>query len=221
MTEPAILTTPPVSTTTETPTSESTAAPSTLAVADDEPVLNKREFVELRKEVRALRKLFEGRTAETTVAAPTTPSLDAAKLQAELSFRDALDGAGLHDANQRAILRRLWAAEKPQDISGWLNETAPTVLGVRRPTPAPVARTDTGAPATDRKTVIPDSISALTPAMVASMSPADIVNHYETKVRPRSNSHNPLAAALQKRRTTTPDLSPVIDQLSKIQRGGR
>lgn len=155
-------------------------APQT-APGSDEPLLNKREVVDLRKEMRdakaamaatleAIKALVPQSKAKPDQPPTATAHPDLVEevrmMRAENDLREGMLEAGVTDKQARLAIQRLFKAERPQNIGDWL-PGAIGVLGFARtgsssPAPATPPATppqraapssDTGAPAGPRPTV--------------------------------------------------------------------
>jgi len=153
------------------PAGEASTTPATTAAAvSDEPLLNKKEIVELRKETRETRDLVKQFLAKVDGALPAaspattsasksdTPTDDIKALRAEMAFKEAVADIGIPlTRDQRQKLWKLHQAESPPDVGAWLNETvaafgmkpgaatAPTTPAQSATTP-PIASSNGGAP---------------------------------------------------------------------------
>jgi hypothetical protein len=139
------------------PTQDTTAtvAVTPPAPAPEEFKLTKQEWLDFRREVRS--KLDrttppadEGKAKATQAAALAPVAAD--DTSARLDLADAMDdiGAALSKEN-KALVKRLFKAERPTNVREWLSETMailpkPAALPVPAAAPAPLAKSDTGAP---------------------------------------------------------------------------
>lgn len=169
-----------------TPGAQTQAPPETNADANgsegrgaDAPTFNHREFVELRQDVRGLKKLLEsfqggGRPpSEERRQQPTAESPDVMK---ELMFRDALDGLAETGVSltrdQKARLRKLYSTDQPQNAEEWLGKEV-TALGFGKEPAKPRSTTVTPPAGRIDHPVTTDNIWNANPDVVKAMSAED------------------------------------------------
>jgi hypothetical protein len=123
------------------------ATPAQSAAASDEPLVSKREIVELRKETRETKKAIDAvidqlkKLVPTPKAAPdsaptvsprATPDDATAHRLRVLEFRETLTEAGITDKTQREWLSQQYVATNSDDPSAWLSG-AIGALGITKP----------------------------------------------------------------------------------------
>jgi hypothetical protein len=139
------------------PTQDTTAtvAVTPPAPAPEEFKLTKQEWLDFRREVRS--KLDrttppadEGKAKATQPAAPAPVAAD--DTSARLDLADAMDDIGTTLSKEnKALVKRLFKAERPTNVREWLSETMTILPKVAAPVvaaptaPAPIAKSDTGA----------------------------------------------------------------------------
>jgi hypothetical protein len=140
-----------------------TAPPAAPAPGAAPFVVSKDEWLDSRREVRAVKEMLAKLTPATAPpaappsddgkgkGAPPAPTVDA-DVRARLDLADAIDESGLALTKEnKALVKRLFAAERPQNAREWLAETAkilPSAPVAAAPTAAtpPTAPSNTGAP---------------------------------------------------------------------------
>jgi hypothetical protein len=122
------------------------------------------------------------------------------------TIADLLDGPDFGDLSgqQRAMVRRLFRAEKPTgDITKWLTEVRGTIgatgaaqSGAKGSTPAafyggaqPVGKSDGGAPGGVGQLALPDNITSADPRVLAAMKPEDRKKWAERVLQMGINGH--------------------------------
>lgn len=144
----------------------------------DAPTFNHRELVELKQDVRAVKKFLEsfqggGRPPTEERRQPQTESQDVMR---ELVFRDALDGmteSGVTlTRDQKARLRKLYAVDQPPNAEEWLSKEV-AALGVGKEPAKPRATVTTPPAGRIDHPITTDNIWNANPDVVKAMSPEE------------------------------------------------
>lgn len=151
-----------------------------------EPRIDHKEIVGLRTETRELtglvRKLLEGGApSPAKPASPAAPAPAYDDTRARLDLADAMDDAGVaFGKDQKALIKRLFQAEKPTNARDWLAETvkilpsAPAPAApVATPVTPPTAPSNTGAPTAPLQNELPPDPRQWPADVVRKMSVED------------------------------------------------
>lgn len=118
-----------------------------------------------------------------------------AEFQRELEFRDALDAHGV-DPKHRAQLKRLYAAERPQDLESWMSDTV-EAFGMKPKQPAPVkpvvpptAPSDTGPPVVASSGELDPNPNKWPSSVLEKMTPDEIKTAVDKWIN-RAGGRNP------------------------------
>lgn len=187
--------------------SATTATTAPVTTTQDEPVLNKRELVDARKEIREANKSIKDAVAQFTALAqqiqkpaekkeekPATADdalAELRELKGMLAFKDALDERGVTDTKQRRVLERLFRAERPSDARQWLDSEMEGIGTIAKPAasastgtetkkdPA-IAPSNTGAPAVGGNgAAVPLDPSLVPQSVVDAWTPEEARAWYE------------------------------------------
>jgi hypothetical protein len=165
---------------TPAPTETPSAAGGSADGRADAPTFNHREFVELRQDVRKLGKMLEqfqggGRPPAEERRQQQPEGNSNSDVMRELSFRDALDGLAeggtMLTRDQKARLRKLYAADQPTNAEEWLGKEV-QALGFGKEPAKPRATVSTPPAGRIDHPVTTDNIWNANPDVVKAM-PAD------------------------------------------------
>lgn len=212
--------------------------PATSAPRSDEPVLNKQELVDARKEIREAKKSIDAMLTalQQKVQPPSPPAkpepatADAAMnelkaLREEMRFKDALAEKGISDPKQRKLLTRLYQGERPPDLDSWLSETLGDLGPGHTASPpaatptiaAPSAPSDSGPPASSGSRDIPMDPARIPQSVVDAMTPEQAVDWWKRYKRQSGQFVHPFAHA---KKSTGGDMNAaaklIADALSKV-----
>jgi hypothetical protein len=187
----------------------------------DEPLVNKREVVELRKETRenakkldAVLDFLKGSTpasksepVKADAKAPVDFEARFAAMERQLALKDAYADLGIKPGDARDLIEsaiRGHNAQDPGEIRSLVEKyaglikpvvTAPATQATQTQVTAAVTQPkvpDGGPPSVDRKAHLPDDILAVPSAAWNAMSPAEQREFYENYKR-RNGGGNPFA----------------------------
>jgi len=155
-----------------------------------------KEFVDLKQDVRAVKKMLESFQAPRSEPRADAPAQDGMVSRAELDFRDALDAASdtwTMSSKQKNKVKTLWRAEQPKqdELEKWLSSTVEE-LGF---TKAQARKTSTGlASGRVDRPVLPDHGWSADPEVIKAMDSGERKAYFE-----RSAGQGPNSSGIMKR----------------------
>lgn len=197
-------------------TSADATPPAQSAQRSDEPLLNKQEVVDLRKEVRSVEKMLKeqilpvlgqlNKPAEPAKEKPQpAQTADAALseiavLRRELELKDVFADLGVRSPQARDLIAKAAKADNPSNLREYVEKYAAAFQQAQPAAPAatpaappaqPAGKSDTGAPGTDGRSSLPDDPRLIDAAIWKGMDRKDRMSRYEAMLSRRGIGGNP------------------------------
>lgn len=164
---------------------DAAAAP---AAGSDEPLRNKQEVVELRKEVRGLGKQladlltsFKAQAAPAVSPPAAAPGSDVEQLRSQVTalahraaLADAMASAGMRPGSAAAeLLAKVSSGRPPEEITTLAEMVGKAVAPPAAVGAPPAGRSDTGPPGVTGQTSLPGDINRIDPSVWRGLSLED------------------------------------------------